>query len=773
MPVLAAIKTFDQLLEYLQEELDWPVEDMEIEDLTFEYDPEELGLNADTAAKIKGGKIKQLRPLTDSQPFGIFFVEFEPKKLPVTALRRILGRLVTKKRASANPSDRRTWDQDDLIFASAYGEGDTRRIDFAHFARDAQNGLPTLRVLGWDADDTPLQLDWVEQRLKQNLLWPERETVKEWRIRWRDAFVLQHREAITTSKQLAVRLADLARDIRKRCNAAMKIETEKGPLRSLMRAFKEALIHDLKEDDFADMYAQTISYGLLSARVSRPAGMTASDLSDMVPPQTNPFLKELLETFLNVGGRKWSTDRGRITGIDFDELGINEVVDTLREANMEAVLRDFGNRNPTEDPVIHFYELFLKEYDAKKRLQRGVFYTPRPVVSYIVRSVHELLQTEFGLPDGLADTATWADMLKKHKDLKLPEIEVVDPKTHKVSRRPIEASTPFVQILDPATGTGTFLVEVIEVIYNHLRARWAKEGHGDLWIDKKWNEYVPRHLLPRLHGYELMMAPYAIAQMKLSLKLYATGYTFGSGERVRIYLTNALEPPQDFSDTFEQMAPALAHEAKAVNDVKRHQRFTVVIGNPPYAGHSLNNQVEWIVDKVHDYKRGYPELQKPGQAKWLQDDYVKFIRLAEHSVDSSAFGVLGYITNHSYLDNPTFKGMRRHLIETFSRLSLLDLHGNAKKKEKMPDGSPDDNVFDIQQGVAVILARRGSVLRSVDHQDLVGSRESKYAWLLTSSHQPRGASAIPTATDLCLFRPRDDALSGEYSSFLALDEWNL
>ena len=183
-----------------------------------------------------------------------------------------------------------------------------------------------------------------------------------------------------------------------------------------MKAFQEALVHDLDADGFADMYAQTIAYGLLSARIADPHKKTADDFAGHM--RTNPFLRELMETFLKVGGRRGKAGG---PGIDFDELGVSEVVELLDDANMEAVVRDFGDRNPQEDPVIHFYELFLKEYDAKKRMQRGVFYTPRPVVSYIVRSVDELLRTEFGLEDGLADTTTWGEMAKRHKDLKIPE----------------------------------------------------------------------------------------------------------------------------------------------------------------------------------------------------------------------------------------------------------------------------------------------------------------------------------------------------------------
>ncbi len=565
--VLKDIRTFPSLVRYLRDEMGWPIEGGDFEELTFEYTPEELGIDTASAAKIQ--EIKRLRPLSPRQPWGIFFVKFEPKRLPVVALRRILSRVALQKRASANSAERAAWAADDLLFVSNFGEGDARQISFAHFSQaEGKQDLPTLKVLGWDNLDTALHLDHVAELLTERLAWPDDDKdVARWRESWSAAFTLRHREVITTSKALAVRLAELARALRDRIRTVLAIETENGPVTKLMKAFQAALVHDLDAGGFADMYAQTIAYGLLSARVTNPKANTADGFASQLPV-TNPFLKELMETFLHVGGRKGKAGRG--SGIDFDELGVSEVVDLLDDANMEAVIRDFGDRNPQEDPVIHFYELFLKEYDAKKRMQRGVFYTPRPVVSYIVRSVHELLQTEFGLPDGLADTATWGEMAKRHPGLTIPE--------------GVKSTDRFVTILDPATGTGTFLVEAIDVIHRTLGEKWKRQGHGEKKVLDLWNDYVPAHLLPRLHGYELLMAPYAIAHLKIGLKLHESGYRFESDERARIYLTNALEPAHDFSGTLAFAIPALAHESEAVNEVKRKQRFTVIAVNLTQAG---------------------------------------------------------------------------------------------------------------------------------------------------------------------------------------------
>ena len=561
---LAAIRHFDQLVAFLRDGMGWPIASDDFEELTFDYSAEELGIDAVNAAKIQ--EIKRLRPLAANQPWGVFFVKFEPTRLPVVALRSILGRVVLKKRVSANNAERPAWAMEDLLFISSYGEGHNPQISFAHFAAPTSSvRLPTLKVVAWDDHDTALHLDQVARELTEGLAWPDDEDDADaWRDQWRAAFTLGHRETITTAQQLSVRLAELAKVTRDRIQGALEIENESGRITLLMKAFSETLVHDLDASSFADMVAQTIAYGLLSARITDPQHGTADDLANHM--RTNPLLRDLMATFLDVPGQQ------HCIGIDFDELGVAEVVELLDQANMDAVVRDFGDKNPREDPVIHFYENFLSAYDKQTKVERGVFYTPRPVVSYIVRSVDNLLRTHFELDDGLADVTTWGEMAKRHTSLTVP--------------RGISPDQDFVQILDPATGTGTFLVETIDLIHQTLVDKWKKQGRRDREVEALWNDYVPRHLLPRLHGYELLMAPYAIAHLKIGLKLYETGYRFGTEERAQIYLTNALDPAQDLSGMMDFAVPALAHEAQAVNSVKEHQRFTVVIGNPPYSGHS-------------------------------------------------------------------------------------------------------------------------------------------------------------------------------------------
>lgn len=732
---LRAIQTFEGLIPFLEDDLDWPFphgsQDYEFEDLTFEYTPEELGLEEEYAAKIK--RIHQLRPLVGGQPWGIFFVEFENKKLPVVVLRRILSHLVLKKRKSANPADRAQWNAGDLLFISAFAEEGTlqREIAFAHFHQDPGD-QPTLRVLGWDGGDTPLKLEHVSHLLKQRLSWPRKPADHEaWRKQWAGAFRHRIGEQIRTADLLARELARVARNIRDAAMALMKVESSHGPLRRMHEAFRTTLIHDLTQEGFADTYAQTITYGLLTAAISRTdtsAGadgtfVLAEDIHNMVPI-TNPFLKEMLESFLKVGGRGTSKQ----PGLDFDELGVQEVVELLRSSNIDlpAVLEDFGNRNPGEDPVIRFYEDFLKAYNKELKIKRGVFYTPQPVVSYIVRSMHELLQTEFGLPDGLASTITWGEMAEHMsaagRSLKIPQGTA--------------AESYFVVILDPATGTATFLVEVIEVIFRTLKQKWKAEQLTLEEQEDAWNRYVPAHLLPRLFGYELMMAPYAIAHMKIGLKLAETGYTFQSSERVHIYLTNALEPAveQPAQSAIAGFIPGLAAESLAVNQVKRRIRFTVVIGNPPYASTSSNLTpiLRSIVDPYRyvDGER-IRERSMLQFEKNIQDDYIKFLALSQQVMSSSGLGIHAFITNHSYLDGPTLRGVRWNLLAKSDKLWLLDLHGNVEKSERSPSGE-NENVFDIKQGVAILCmcaSPNSGTNRTCSLAESWGTRSAKYTML--------------------------------------------
>lgn len=731
--------------------MDWPVGDLEIEDLFFDYDPSELGLKPKHAAKIK--VIKRLRSLTADQPWGIFFIEFERKNISIEVLRRILGHVALTKRNRSNRANHAAWSSDDLLFISNYGETDDRRISFAQFSESANiNDLAKLKVLAWDSSDATLHLSEVARHLTQSLSWPENEKdVELWRTRWRQAFTLEHKEMIATSESLARRLAELAQLIRKRMVEILQSESDDGPFQRLMKGFKDSLVEELNVDSFSDMYAQTITYGLLSARIAG-ANLRGHD-GFSLHLNASPFLRELMESLLVADG---SRGYQKNLHINFDELGIQDVVEALNTSKMEDIVRNFGDKNLNEDPVTHFYETFLAKYDPVQRVQRGVFYTPQSVVRNIVKSVHRELIEIHGFEDGLACVALIGEV---------PGLSSIT-ESHSLSK-----SDFAVNILDPATGTGTFLVEVIESIYQTVHAKWLRDGCSEVEIAARWSEYVPLYLLPRVVGYELLMAPYSIAHLKISLKLIETGYTFGPNDRINIFLTNSLSGPKKFDETFDFAIPALDHEAHTVNLIKMSKKFSVVVGNPPYSGVSSNMNEESI-KSIEIYK--YVNGEHFGEKKhWLQDDYVKFLRLAETHIEKTGFGVIGYITNHAFIDNPTFRGMRWHLLQTFDRLLIVDLHGNVMKQEAPPEGLKNENVFDIQQGVAVAIFSKTPTSKSdcsVSHGDLWGTRTEKYLALNNSVVQDLVKTKLNPSEKFFFFCPHDDAFSSEYSGWPQVSE---
>ncbi|MBU4306929.1 MAG: N-6 DNA methylase [Candidatus Aminicenantes bacterium] len=663
-------------------------------------------------------------------------------------LRRILAHLAIKKRQTARRGDRPAWYLHDLLFIVAYGEENDRAITLAHFWQDPQNpgNLAELKVLGWDGGDTVLHLADAHKMLTEKLCWPEdTRNINSWREKWASAFTLGHKEVIATTQELEVELARLAIAIRKRANSILSKESERGPLRNLFSVFKKTLIHDLTLEDFADVIAQTISYGLLAARLTSSSRISVQNLIEMMPA-TNPFLRDLLSSFLSVTGRGGN--------FDFDELGVQDVVELLNRANVVAVKRDFNNRTRDEDPVIHFYEHFLKAYDPEKKVKRGVFFTPQPVVSYIVRSVHKLLQTEFGLDDGLASIITWGEMAERNEDLKIPKD--TKPEDH------------FVTILDPATGTATFLVEVINVIDRFLKEKWEKQGIPEDQQHSMWNDYVSKHLLPRLFGYELMMAPYVIAHLKIGIKLAETGYKFESDERARIYLTNALEPPIE-QIRMENIIPALAHEAQAVNEIKLKQKFTVVIGNPPYSV-SSNNKGLWIKELLADYKQ---HVKNEKNIQPLSDDYIKFIRFGQWLIGETGIGVFGMITNNSFLDGRIHTGVRKELLGNYSEIFVMNLHGSAVTGEIIPQGIEDQNVFSIRQGVSISFFIKNTVIqfkKKVKHAELWGERKFKFNFLALGSISTTKWTEISTISvnPESEWIPRDLSKSDEFDSFFEL-----
>ena len=557
---------------------------------------------------------------------------------------------------------------------------------------------------------------------------------------------------VATAQELAQRMARLTHIVRDIVAEGFRRNQLSPDVTDLYEASKDVLVPDLSQDAFADMFAQTLAYGLFAARVNlNSAGFQRKDAARHIP-QANPFIRRIFALLAYP-----DLDDEPFVGF------VDDLAQLLDNADLEAVLADFGKRAARQDPILHFYETFLAAYDPALRERRGVYYTPEPVVSYIVRSVDHILRQRFDCPDGLADysTATYETL----------EYDGNEARTvHKPSHR--------VLVLDPACGTGSFLYGVID----HIRQFYRGNGNAGMW-----DGYVKEHLLKRLFGFELLMAPYAIAHLKLAMQLSAQdlpadtrgdwAYDFTSSERLGIYLTNSLEEGE-MQVPLSGPYRVIAEEANSATEIKRDMPIMVVLGNPPYSGHSANasrkdGRLTWIGELIEDYKQVDGKGLGERNTKWLQDDYVKFIRFGQHRIQKTGAGILAFITNNGYLDNPTFRGMRQQLMEDFTEIYLLDLHGNSRMQERAPDGGPDQNVFDIQQGVsiAIFVKENGKPgPAAVYHSELWGTREAKYK-SLHDSHIATGnwTTLEPKSPDY-RFKPWDNELVEEYRKWRPINE---
>jgi predicted helicase len=551
-------------------------------------------------------------------------------------------------------------------------------------------------------------------------------------------FSLTVSQSIKSPTKLAQMMAGKAKLMASVIEKSLNIddqEEKRSQLKSQMLSFQQMLIHDIDNKAFADIYSQTIAYGMFAARYHDPTLPTFSrmEAAELIP-KSNPFLRKLFQD---------------IAGFDLDirlTWIVDELVNIFLASDVAQIMKNFGKSTKQEDPVVHFYETFLGEYNPALKKARGVWYTPQPVVNFIVRAVDDILKTEFDLPQGLADTSKIKIKKKavtqtKGKDAKIKEVET-EVEVHKV------------QILDPATGTGTFLAEVVKHIYKKF------EGQQGIW-----SKYVTNDLIPRLNGFELLMASYAMAHLKMDMLLTETGYKPTDDQRFRIFLTNSLE--EAHPDTQTLFSSWLSDEADQANAIKRDAPVMVVIGNPPYSGISSNNG-KWISDLIEDYKYVDGEHFKE-RKHWLNDDYVKFLRYGQHFIEKNDSGVLAFINPHGFLDNPTFRGMRWHLLKTYDKIYTIDLHGNSKKKETAPDGSADINVFDIQQGVSINIfvktgKKKAKELGKIFHFDLYGKRELKYDFLSDNSLKSVNFKELKPNKPNFFFIPKNDEGRVEYEN---------
>jgi predicted helicase len=525
--------------------------------------------------------------------------------------------------------------------------------------------------------------------------------------------------SVKTARSLAIELAKRTRFLRDEVIAVELAENNGRGHRQIIgfyEAFKKYLITTLTEKQFADLYAQTITYGLFAARTRANGEFNRKIAYDYIP-HTIGILRDVFR-FISLEDPPKSL-----------QIIVDDIAELLWVTKVKKILDEYYKSGRGNDPIIHFYETFLSTYDPGIREKRGVYYTPEPVVNYIVKSIHSILKTHFNLSDGLANQE--------------------------------------VKLLDPAGGTLTFPAKAINLAAEEYSSKYGKGG---------LHQWIKNHILNNFHAFELMMAPYAIGHLKMGFILDELGYKLADDERFKLYLTNTLE-----MEEIKQIAipgiSSLSEESHLAGKVKKEQPILVIFGNPPYSGISSNVN-EWteklLKEDVDGCQSYYKVDDKPlGEKKvWLQDDYVKFLRFAQWKIQTSGSGIVGMITNHSYLDNPTFRGMRQSLMKTFDEIYILDLHGNSLKKETSPEGGKDENVFDIRQGVAIALFIKNKDKKesAIYHASLYGLREEKYDWLDGNEFKVENYTELKPISPWHFFIPRDVSKIQRYLKWKKINE---
>lgn len=517
-----------------------------------------------------------------------------------------------------------------------------------------------------------------------------------------------------TAKSLAMELAKRTRFLRDNVIAEeLKEEGIKGTqiLEGFYKAFKEHLIPLLNLQDFSNLFAQTITYGLFAAR-TRAENNFNRELAYKFIPATIGILRDVFR-FIS------STDLPQSMSWIIDDIA-----EVLQVSQVKEIMEKFYRKGKGKDPVIHFYETFLAEYDSKEREKRGVYYTPEPVVGYIVRSIHKLLKNKFGKEDGFA--------------------------------------TQSVTVLDPASGTLTFPAEAIKLAIEEVKNKY---GEGSI------SSLIKDHILKDFYAFELMMAPYAIGHLKIGFVLDEYGYRLKENERFNLFLTNTLDFTKEDPNKFIFIEQTLARESQEALRVKEEVPIMVVIGNPPYSVSSSN-----VIERDSDFKKLYESYKakvrkEERNIQPLSDDYVKFLAFAHWKVKQAGQGIVGMITNNSYLDGIIHRDMRKKLLDDFDEIYILNLHGSSKKQEKTPEGGKDENVFDIQQGVAItILVKNKDINKSVKYADAWGLREEKYKFLDNYDIENTKWRSLKPTDPQNFFVVKDFGQEDKYKKFISISD---
>lgn len=695
------------LIDFLRDGLSWPLPDvthLESDDILIDWKPEELHLDPAKVAKLVD--ITQLPPLTAKQNFGVFFLNFDGRNLPITAVRRLVHRLVSNKRgrgAGTHP----TWALDDLLFF-CFANGDQRVIHVVNFRE--KDGKRVLRVLSWSDKPTETRLDLLVRKAVPELSWTADDAPRLIVDPASSRALAGYREGLRNAKQLSRRMAEVAQDVRDEVADLLAVETTTGPIRRLYRDVREQLLGDITQERFADVYAQTMVYGLLTARIAHPEQFE-SEQSLAVLKFDNEFLDAIYSRFRE----------GSDGIIDVDELGLADLAEQLADTNVDELLADFGADNQRDDPVVYFYEEFLAQYDPEQRKDLGAFYTPKPVVRFIVKTVDDALRS-FGLPLGVADSTTWGEYVKAHPDIDIP--------------KGVLPEDPVVSMFDPANGTGTFLVEWLE------QARRNADGPG------------LKAALDHASALEISLASYAVSHLKVSLDLPED---LREHVRIPVYLGDTLAERR--VARISGLDDPIGAEGVQADRVKYDWHHNVLVGNPPYdrvESHGTGGFITAVTrgnkilgehslfDDIFDDAKKYTIFSHHAS---LYNLYVYFWRWAIWKVfeENTGPAVVSMITASSWLTGPGFLGLRRLVREVADEITVIDLHGDNKGTRK------DENVFDIESPVAIVtLIRSGKGDRSkpapVRYASYRGTRADKLA-ALTDLASGKSKLVVTEASD--------------------------
>ena len=687
--VRKAPKSTENLLNLLFEGLDWPrPKGMEIEDVPLlDWSPDELHLDPASVARLT--KIQQLPALTAKQPFGVFILSFDGGQLPVGAVRRVVNRLVRKKRAGSKAA-KSLWDLNDLIFfcQSSNGVSTLHVVAF----RDTDT-VPVMKVISWDTAATDNRIELIASQNLPSLCWPDAGSInsESWRDQWGSAFTASYREGIKTSAALAAKMADVAKIVRDEVFALYAVESKDGPLRQLFDEVRKSLRADLTQESFADMYAQTMVYGLLTARITHPEDFE-TDAVNSVLKFDNPFLDAMYSSFRRKGDQAF----------DVDEFGLHDLAEVLARADINQILADFGSSERKDDPVVFFYEEFLERYDPAQRKELGTYYTPIPVVRFMVRAVDEIIKTEFGLPLGVADQTTWAEY-SKAQGIKIPN--------------GLKASDKVIRMIDPATGTGTYLLE------------WMRQAKANLLAANKYSSEAMKAVVEQMDAFEISLSSYAVAHLKTSLELDPE---LRASTHMGIRLTDTLAGRSPEQQSLFGDDP-IALEGQIAEQVKFETHHSVVIGNPPYLRSDRGNAGGWIVHPQDGGRSLFDDVLEPAREntvfshlRSLSNLYVYFWRWAiwkafEDSPEGPS--AVAFITANSWLSGAGFMGLRSLARESAHSIYVIDLGGDNL------GARPEENVFNIQTPVSIVLLVRSPRKQleeaKVHHVRLWGTRAEK------------------------------------------------